>query len=143
MTSINHNRSFATAAFALAITAILSGCGGSGLHMPETGSVEGVVTMDGNPLPNVSVVFQPQGDATARPSMGVTDDQGHYSLSYHTDKEGALIGTHKVSVTTPTDAPDPSGQAKDPIPAKYNTATELTVEVKAGSNEIPLELSSK
>ncbi|QDS86441.1 hypothetical protein EC9_06030 [Rosistilla ulvae] len=75
--------------------------------------------------------------------MGVSDEQGRYTLSYHADKSGALIGSHKVSVTTPTDAPDPSGQAKEPIPAKYNSKTELVVEVAAGSNDIPLELTSK
>ncbi|QDV66796.1 hypothetical protein Poly24_04840 [Rosistilla carotiformis] len=111
--------------------------------MPETGQVEGIVTMDGAPLANVSIIFQPQDDPNARASMGVSDEQGHYSLSYHTDKQGALIGSHKVSVTTPTDAPDPSGQAKEPIPAKYNSKTELVVEVTAGSNDILLELTSK
>ncbi|QDV66798.1 hypothetical protein Poly24_04860 [Rosistilla carotiformis] len=142
--SKNSNATHASFLVAILLLIASVGCGrSSGLVMPETGEVEGIVTMDGQPLPNVSVIFQPQDDPQARASMGVTDAQGHYTLSYHTDKQGALIGSHKVSVTTPTDAPDPSGQAEDPIPAKYNSKSELVVEVQAGSNDIPLELTSK
>ncbi len=137
------NSTSAAAFVAIVLTIASVGCGGSGLAMPETGLVEGTVTMDGQPLPNVSIVFQPQDDPKARASMALSDEQGHYSLSYHADKQGALIGPHKVSVTTPSDAPDPSGQAKEPIPAKYNSKSELVVEVQAGSNDIPLELTSK
>ncbi|QDS86444.1 hypothetical protein EC9_06060 [Rosistilla ulvae] len=142
--SKNTNTASVSILLATLLLIVSAGCGGgSGLVMPETGEVEGIVTMDGQPLPNVSVVFQPQDDPQARASMGVTDEQGHYTLTYHTDKQGALIGSHKVSITTPSDAPDPSGQAKDPIPAKYNSKSELVVEVQAGSNDIPLELTSK
>jgi hypothetical protein len=53
------------------------------------------------------------------------------------------VGTHTVTITTPTDAPDPTGSFKDPVPPKYNTKTELTKEVKAGENVIDFDLQSK
>ena len=122
--------------------AMFAGCGG-GESGPETASVSGVVTMDGTPLEGVVVAFEPQGEAAGRSSIGITDANGKYSLSYDENSDGAIVGTHIVTVTTPTEGPDPSGQAKDPIPAKYNEASELTKEVKAGSNTIDLELTSK
>lgn len=118
------------------------GCGG-GAKTPEVGTVTGLVTMDGTPLPNVNVGFELQSATGGRPSIARTDESGNYTLNYNETTQGALIGTHKVTVSTPQEAPDPSGRFKDPIPAKYNTKSELTKEVKAGSNVINLELTSK
>lgn len=126
-------------------TAILSiaisffGCGG-GPEVPDLGTVSGTVTVDGSPKAGVVVTFQPV--AGGRSSTGKTDDNGVYTLSYTVDSQGALIGNHKVMVTTPSEseAPDPSGVEKDPIPPHYNTKTTLEKEVKAGDNTIDLEL---
>ncbi|MFG0239925.1 MAG: carboxypeptidase-like regulatory domain-containing protein [Gimesia chilikensis] len=117
------------------------GCGDSaGSDQPDLGTVSGVVTMDGKPLPAVTVTFTP---TEGRPSNGVTDEEGHYELGYLRDTMGAVIGTHKVSISTPQDAPTPPGQTyKDPIPAKYNAQTTLTEEVKAGDNTIDFKLES-
>lgn len=100
--------------------------------------------MDGQPLPGVIVGFEPQGVSVGGPSNGRTDDQGHYELTYSNGTKGAIIGTHKVTITTPTEGPPPPGQKyKDPIPARYNSASELSQEVQAGANVIDLELSSQ
>ncbi|WP_437193578.1 carboxypeptidase-like regulatory domain-containing protein [Planctomicrobium sp. SH527] len=126
------------------ITTLVSalGCGG-GAKGPDVGTVTGVVTMDGTALPNVNVGYELQSAAGGRPSIARTDESGKYTLRYDETTPGALVGTHKVTVSTPQDAPDPSGKFKDPIPAKYNTKSELVKEVKAGSNVIDLELTSK
>ncbi|MFH1299945.1 MAG: hypothetical protein ABIK07_02705 [Planctomycetota bacterium] len=118
------------------------GCGGSGASdQPELGTVSGVVTMDGQPLANVMVTFNP---TQGRPSIGKTDEAGNYELGYLREAKGALIGTHVVSITTPQEAPTPSGQTyNDPVPAKYNSKTTLTGEVKAGDNTINFDLVSK
>ena len=134
------------------------GCGESG---PPLGTVSGVVTMDGEPLANALVTFTPE--AGGRGSIGKTDAGGKYELAF-VDGKGALIGNHKVSVTTikeaaavtemSSDSPEYANQGssadydkaetKEPIPEKYNTKTELTFDVKAGSNtyDIPLESGS-
>lgn len=139
----------------------LSGCGSGG---PSLGSVTGQVTMDGKPLPNVLVTFVPEGGGRA--ATGTTNAEGQYQLVY-IDKPGALIGNHKVSLTTLTQAQGTaSGEmseeeyekaamaamnasaydqatVKETIPARYNTQTELIREVKAGKNVIDLELTSE
>ncbi|MCH5372786.1 MAG: carboxypeptidase-like regulatory domain-containing protein [Planctomycetes bacterium] len=137
-----------------------AGCGPKG---PELGTVTGQVTMDGQPLANVLVTFVPEQGGRA--ATGTTDADGRYQLMY-IDRLGALPGKHRVSVKTlpkttaastgkmseeeyekaAAGAMDPSAydQAKveEPIPARYNTETELVEEVKAGENVIDLKLTS-
>lgn len=128
--------------FALLASTILIGCGG-GADLPDMGTVTGTVTLDGQPLPGVQVGFEPEGVTEGRPSMGTTDEQGNYELSYNAETKGAIVGMHTVRVTTPQDAPDPTGSFKDPIPPKFNRASTLKKEVVAGENQIDLELTSK
>ncbi len=117
--------------------------GGRGL--PELGKVSGVVTLDGEPLGGATVMFMPsaesdaEADAASRisSSVGMTDEKGRYSLMYVKDVAGAAVGKHQVIIN----APKPNGA--EALPRKYNTASELTFEVKPGSNEAPFELVSK
>lgn len=119
---------------------LLNGCGdGAPEDTPEVGTVTGTVTLDGKPLPGVVVAFQPE---TGRGSTGRTDEQGKYTLGYNAELDGAAVGMHKVTITTPTEAPDPTGSFKEPIPAKYNAKTELTEQVNAGENVIDFDLKS-
>lgn len=136
----------------------LLGCSGE-----NVGSVTGKVTMDGQPLPNAIVTFTPQ--AGGRTGTGKTDANGQYKLVF-AGGEGATIGMNKVSVTTApetvavTETSSDSeayaqqamgGSASDydtakvtePIPARYNKNTELTFEVKSGSNVYDIELKSQ
>jgi hypothetical protein len=135
------------------------GCGPKG---PELGSVTGKVTLDGKPVTNGLVTFMPV--AGGRPATGKTDANGQYML-LGVDGKGALLGQHRVTVTTlqetvavtemRSDSPEYAKQAVvdpsaydsakvvEPIPARYNTNTELTEEVKSGSNVIDLELKSQ
>lgn len=140
----------------LAIALTLTGCGGGGPgDMPEIGQVTGTITVDGSPKANVIVAFQPEG---GRPSQGITDNQGNYELVYSRDAKGAKIGKNLVTLSTDTSgdsyesensSEDKSEEedAKDPeIPAKYNTEAidnpEMTVEVKAGSNEFSWDIKT-
>ncbi len=141
------------------------GCSGGGTDI-DLGTVTGVVTMDGKPLANAIVVFAPE---KGNPSTDQTDTNGNYEPTYNKNAKGAVLGKHKVSITMgePPAAevdPDadisqaaaetgigfeeeanPNGKAakKDPIPAKYNTQTELTADVKAGANTFDFKLDSK
>ncbi len=121
----------------------LCGCGGD--H-PDVGSVRGKVTLDGQPLVKATVMFQPTGATTGRPSFGTTNDQGEYTLEYIDGLKGALIGSHKVSISTliPGEDGQPPIQ-KEKLPARYHQQTELKADVKAGSNQhdFPLESAAK
>lgn len=125
----------------LAFVAIsVAGCGGSSSG-PDLGTVTGVVKIDGQPAADLVITFEPI--AGGRRSIGKTDEEGMYKLAFSADRKGALIGSHRVIITTAStsDAPDPSGVEKDRIPPRYNTETEITKEVVAGSNEIDVELT--
>ena len=114
----------------------ISGCGGGGADL---GDVSGKVTLDGQPLAGALVEFQP---AEGRGSIGVTDAQGSYRLSHTEDLQGAVLGTHTVRITLADDDEDPQpGGGR--IPARYNSLSELTAEVKSGSNELNYDLQSK
>jgi hypothetical protein len=148
------------ACLGLVLVVGFAGCGDDG---PPLGTVTGQVTMDGKPLENALVTFIPEaGGGTA---VGQTDANGNYTLATGARK-GALVGTHKVAVTTVktasgggevmeagSDAYEKQamgGSAADynaaataePIPTKYNSATTLQHEVTSGRNVINLELTS-
>lgn len=119
----------------------LAGCGGGGDDSPETGEVTGTVTLDGQPLSEATITFNPQG---VRASTAVTDSSGKYDLIYIRDVKGAAIGNHQVSISKKVQ-PDGKvdGDGKETVPDKYNTKTTLTAEVKAGKNEFDFDLKSK
>lgn len=120
----------------------ISGCGVA-KDQPELGKVTGVVTLDGKPLADAIVEFRPE---QGRPSSGLTDDEGHYSLVYLGDTQGALIGTHSVRISTERYATQPDGSTMpvpEKVPAKYHRLSELKEAVKSGKNQFNFELTSK
>ena len=56
-------------------------------------TIEGTVTRNGNPVPNVRIYFVP---SDGRPSWGIRMPQGRFVLDYDYDYDGAKVGTHKV-----------------------------------------------
>ena len=112
---------------ALALFLSCGGCG-SGRYEFETVPVEGVVTLNGEPLPDALVTFLPEN---GRPASGRTDDSGRYELVYLEGKPGALPGKHKVSISTAvepdSDSDDPDKQKGRPeiVPPVYNRDSQL------------------
>ena len=125
---------FARAAsfLALVMLAILSaGCGPSG---PKIAYVTGKVTMDGKPLANATVVFIPEN---GRPAGASTDANGNYVLNFSQGRRGAIPGNNSIRISTQRDpTPGENGTAipgaKETIPARYNSASELTFTVEPG-----------
>ena len=126
---------FLSAAFLLLLSA--QGCGGG----KDLGlvSVEGVVTLNGTPLPDASVIFRP---TKGRPSIGITDTNGRYRLEYIEGREGAIPGAHKVAISTfvepNRDSSDSLLQKGRPelVPAQYNVKTTLVADLKPEGNEV-------
>ena len=81
----------------LILFVVFAGCGQS-TYPP----VSGKVTMDGKPVPSVTVVFTPVGSPSAPTpgpySSGITDEQGNYTLRTRRDDDGAVPGPHRVGV---------------------------------------------
>lgn len=88
---------FAGAALLMASAA--AGCGGSGY---ELAPVSGIVTMEGAPLANSTVVFEPVATAGSEESgpasSGRTDAAGHFELKLADGSPGAVVGRHRVRI---------------------------------------------
>jgi len=121
----------------LIIPALLAlGCGQTGKLAP----VSGVVTLDGKPLANALVSFQPvasQGTTTAGfGSYGTTDATGKYALrTSDADAPGAVVGSHRVEINLKVESDDRDPRTRPPaktLPAKYNRNTELQFKVEPG-----------
>ncbi len=131
-------------AMVLATLAFVVGCGGGG--DPDVVQVSGTVTMDGEPLPNATVLFV---SGQGRPSGAITDEQGYYELNYTGDQKGARIGNNRVEITTAqgpseTMEGDPVPPVPEIVPPEYNERSELEYEVKAdGDNVANFDLTSK
>lgn len=111
---------------------LLVGC--SQGDRPALGTVKGVVTLDGKPLPNAAIRFLPV--VPVRASMSMTDTDGRYELIYIRDIMGAAVGEHRVEITTE------AAGAPEKLAAKYHSATTLTAKVEPGVNEINFDLTS-
>ena len=119
------------------------GCNFGPADQPDTGRVSGTVTLDGSPLADAKVTFQPQ---SGRPSAGVTGADGTYTLMYTKDVEGAKVGENTVSIIKPDEKFDSDGElisSKETVPAKYNKKSELKETVEPGENTINFDLKSK
>jgi hypothetical protein len=120
---------------------LLIGCRPAG---PELGDVTGHVTLDGKPLADATITFQPVADGYT--SIAVTDEQGHYQLQFAQGGNGAMVGSHKVIIETGGMRTDPEGNAyavPERLPAQYNVETKLTREVASGKQTLNFELKSK
>jgi hypothetical protein len=108
----------------------MTGCGEGADFAP----VEGKVTLAGKPLADAYLTFQPKTGTPEQVSVGKTDSEGHFVLTqFGTDRPGALVGMHRVSMTTI--APDAMTDERtklprDRIPKRYE-GNPLQFEVSA------------
>jgi hypothetical protein len=117
---------------ALVLLAVAGGCG-KGWSLND--SVEGTVTLDGAPAPNVTVQFVPDDPTTQSPASGGTaDDKGHFQLTCQNGKPGAVIGKHNVVVLV---GRKDTGGPVSPlvIPAVYKAAAQTPCQVEVTANE--------
>jgi len=108
---------------------------------PELADVSGVITLDGEPLANAGIMFQPE---FGRPAFATTDSQGGYSLRYSEGSKGGAIGTNYVYIRTEIGSEDGGPPVvKEKLPVRYHEKTELTANITSGKNTINFELFSK
>ena len=129
----------------------LVGCGRG--DQPDLGLVTGTVTMDDAPLSGVQVMFSPEN---GRPAIGMTNAEGKYALKYIRETMGCKVGPNKVEIGLAEGADEesksgdsedaapakPKKSSKPRIPARYNSNTELTADVKPGENVFDFKLES-
>lgn len=90
--------SFCVFAVCVLVVFVLRAPPGRGMMVP----VSGVVSLNGQPIANVVVHFQPVSGAAADPmfspsSHGITDGEGRYKLEW-SDGSGAIVGEHVVTL---------------------------------------------
>lgn len=116
----------------LILAAALVGCGSD--DTPPLGEVEGKITLDGQPLEGVIVLFKPE---VGRVATGTTNAKGEYELEFAYGVPGCKAGPNKVSLEWPLG----STNAKT-LSTRYTTASELTADVKESANTIDFALES-
>src|SRR5262245_59079264 len=145
-----------------ALLGAAAGCGGR-----EYAQVEGTLTLDGAPLPDVEVVFvpEPANGNTGNNASALTDAQGRYRLRTPKDnRDAAAVGAYRVIVTDlrmVTDftrvgvpprvgekaaPPEPLGSKKRRFPKSYGDVADTPlkgVEVKPGRQTLDFDLKAK
>jgi hypothetical protein len=115
------------------------------------GQVRGRLTIDGKPAPTGLILeFQPQSKA-GPPSYGRTDGDGGFELWQSGTKKGLVIGPCLVRISIPP--VDTSGPGRPPsqpaelrtlvIPDRYNTASNVTFDIKPGPQAIDIDVVTK
>ena len=121
--------------------AFVAGCGTSDV------AIEGTVTLDGQPLADVQVLFDQPKVKDGNSFAGRTDAEGHYVLkAIREELTEPVAGEYRVSLTTAVagrDALEHTPLPKERIPKKYRGG-QLTFELpESGTNEANFELRSK
>jgi hypothetical protein len=130
------------------VVVAFAGCGDSG---PRVVEISGRVSRGGKPVKDLTVHFMPQ---QGRPSWGLTDADGRYTLHYSREKDGAVVGKHKVYVTYDPPTNDPGAyygrmegrfEAPDDIKAilqEYGDveSTPLEFEIEEKREDLDLQL---
>lgn len=143
---MNLLRKLATTALAgvLAVSAV--GCGNT-RYVP----VSGVVTLDGKPYRNAVVMFQPIASKEypnpGHGSIGTTDENGRFTLKTHEGQAGAVIGKHRVRITSryseklrgyevwDTAKNEAVKAVNDPIPPVWNHESKQEFEVPSSGTD--------
>src|SRR5690606_22897091 len=107
------------------------------------------------PLANVGVTFTPWDGTQGRTAIGRTDDQGRFTLSTFEEGDGAVEGTHRVTLSVTETATDDGSQLSadsyappppPPFPKKYLTPDRSDIEVNVPTDtdgkEVTIELKS-
>ena len=141
----------------LGLLATVPACGGGAI---KTEGVTGVVTLDGEPLPNATVYFTPvDGASGAQQGVGTTNELGEYKLQtlYGAADAGTTPGDYVVTIdcidevptggtTTNDDGEEiPETEEVQRVPARYlnGETSGLTATVVKGANTFNFDLTTE
>lgn len=111
----------------LVLLLTLTGCG------PSTHLVSGTVTFDGQPIPEGHIAFVPEESG---PSAGGPITNGNYSVTVPDGKMKVQITASKMQ-QLPAGETGRYGKKEETrayIPSKYNSNTELTLEITGSTS---------
>jgi len=112
--------------------------------------VSGRVTLDGEPLPDARVAFEPiaaEGESMAGPgSYATTDSQGRYSLKTLDGRTGAVVRKHRIKIGThqapATRAGTEMPKINEKVPESFNRDTTFDVP-EGGTQSADFRISTK
>ena len=122
----------------LLLLAAVIGCSNSPYPLVP---VSGVVTLDGQPLPNARVAFEPQSQGQGLDvgpgSYGKTNAEGHFELETIDGTPGAIVGPHRVAISTFQGKMIPGGDelkvvVEEKVPERYRKPGALSFAVEIG-----------
>lgn len=119
----------------LAFACLLVGCSSN-----NDGIVKGSVTVDGKPAETGAISFFPLDEKSR--TTGARIDAGKFEA--HVPPGAQRVEVRVPKVITPSKDPvlNPPVMAES-LPAKYNSQSELKIDVKAGTNEQNFDLKTK
>jgi hypothetical protein len=128
----------------VAASLALGGCTGS--DRPATSPVSGQVTYLGKPIAGATVVFLCPG--APRPAVGTTDASGTYQLTTFEPNDGAVVGTHVVTVKKFAPPSEASSSAVEPnagpdTAKAIDDAVQRTLEAHRKAQKVPPEIPAK
>ena len=105
--------------------------------------VQGVVTLDGNPLEGASVTFMPS--QLGRPASGFSDAKGRFELTTNEPDDGVPTGHYKVLISKNSTADGldemPDGMTEDHpdfvLYRAYQATTAISVQLDKVRNLVP------
>ena len=133
---------FGTGAVLAAVTAIFqAGCD----QGPPVGTITGAVTFDGQPVKDGHVLFTPAD------GMGQTGGAAIHEGKFQAEKvpvgkmKVELHGNKVVGKRKSYDTPESPWEddVAELLPTKYNSKSDLTLEVKKGNQDVKYDLKSK
>lgn len=132
-------------AVALVVAFCFAGCSGRASLYP----VEGILTIDGKPVPQgLQVVFVPDS-SDAEPCIGATNDKGRFVMYFKPGMKGLPIGKYTVSITSPFIGADqslilPPELEGITLPDRYRQGrSTLTCKVPWGGTTYDIAVGSK
>jgi hypothetical protein len=126
------------------LLATVAGCGGT-----YNSSVDGTVTLDGNPVPRGTVTYHPTAPGPG--AYARVEEDGSYTVRTGRE-EGLPAGEYQVTVIASEPpavsqsaggGPPPAGKPITPPWYRAKESSGLKFTVEPGSNEINLELNSQ
>lgn len=131
----------ALAAAVLAVAGV-----GCGPRLPAVVPAEGIVLLNGKPLPGGFVRLVP---TASRVATGAIGPDGRFTLGTFAAADGCVLGTHGVEVIGPLQAGgEPASATPAPtvtVPARYRAAetSGLTITINGPTSDLAIALSTE
>ena len=114
---------------------VATGCGDG---RPSRVPVSGQVLIDGKPLKYGTIKFIPTGH---RASQGKLDENGRFTLSCYGNNDGAVIGKHRVEVTSFEMVKPTLMRWQAPKKYQDQATSELTQEITGPTDSVVINLT--